>query len=176
MNRENKKISSIVLRYLLLLVIAIPNLYLFYLIFTPLTIYPVYFLLGLLYPVFLSGSLLTVNGFQIQIIDACIAGSAYFLLVLLNFSFSMPIKKRISSLIFSLFSFLFLNILRIFIFSILLINSFKYFDLTHKLFWLFLSGILVFLVWILTIKTFKIKEIPFYSDIKFIYKLTKVKK
>jgi exosortase/archaeosortase len=116
MNRENKKISSIVLRYLLLLVIAIPNLYLFYLIFTPLTIYPVYFLLGLLYPVFLSGSLLTVNGFQIQIIDACIAGSAYFLLVLLNFSFSMPIKKRISSLIFSLFSFLFLNILRIFIF------------------------------------------------------------
>jgi exosortase/archaeosortase family protein len=175
MKKENKRALFILIRYIFLFLIAVPNLYLFYLIFSPLTIYPVFFLLSLVYTAFLHGNILLVNGFSITLVDACIAGAAYYLLFLLNFSVPMPAKKRIYSLTFSIFSLLIINILRIFIFSILLVNSFRYFDITHKIFWFFLSGIFVFLIWILTIKIFKIKEIPFYNDLKFIYKLTKKK-
>lgn len=173
---DNPRIFLILLRYLCILLIAIPNIYIFYLIFTPLTIYPINSILSVFYPTHLNGTLLVVNNFPISIIPACIAGSAYYLLFLLNFSIPLPAKKRVYSLIFSLSSFLLLNILRISVFSVLLVNSFKYFDVTHKIFWYILSGIFVFLIWILTIKLFKIKEIPFYTDVKFIYKLTKRKK
>ena len=176
MKKENRKVLSIILRYLILLAVAFPSIKIFYLVFSPLTIYPVYSLLSLIYPVVLSGNTFLISNFSIEIADACVAGSAYFLLVLLNLSLPMNWKKRVFSLIFSLFSFLLINILRIFIFSILLISSFQYFDITHKLFWLFLSGVLVFLVWILTIKIFRLEKIPFYSDIKFLYKLAKRKK
>jgi len=110
------------------------------------------------------------------LIRACIAGSAYFLLFILNLSVPMKLKKRIYSLAFSFFIFLAINIIRIFIFSLLLIDNFRYFDITHKIFWFALSGIIVFLVWILTIRVFKIKDIPFYTDIKYLYKLAKKKK
>lgn len=176
MKKENNNILFIFLRYLFVLIIALPKLDLFYFIFTPLTIYPVYFLLNLFYNALLVDNFIFINNVSISLIPACIAGSAYFLLVLLNFSVSMNWKKRIFSLVFSLVSFLIINISRIFIFSILLINNFQYFDITHKIFWLLLSGIIVFMVWILTIKIFKIREIPFYSDIQFVYLLTKIKK
>ena len=38
---------SIFLRYVIIVLVALPNLYLFYLVFTPLTLYPTYFLINL---------------------------------------------------------------------------------------------------------------------------------
>ena len=173
MKKEKNKLLFIILRYLFVLLIALPKLEIFYFIFTPLTLYPVYFLLNLVYNTLFFQNTLILQGYSIDIISACVAGSAYYLLLLLNFSVSMPIKKRILSLVFSLFSFLIINILRIFIFSILLVSSFQYFDITHKIFWYFLSAVFVFLIWLATIKIFRIQEIPFYDDLKFMYKLTK---
>lgn len=164
----------ILLRYIFLALIGI-NLSLFYLAFTPLTIYPVKFLLSAYYKVAVSGNTLFISNISIKLVDACIAGSAYYLLLLLNFSVPMGIRKRALSLIFSFLLFLFINIIRIFLFSLLFLGSFQYFDIIHLAFWYILSGLIVFLVWIFTIKIFSIKEIPFYSDIRFIYKLTKHK-
>ena len=169
MNKESKRIFFIFLRYLILVLIALPNLFIFYLILTPLTVYPVNFLLNILYSPVLNGSQITINHTVIEIVDACVAGSAYYLLLLLNLAIPMSIKKRLASIAFSFALFLTMNIARISIFTILLINEFRYFDLTHKIFWYVLSGVLVFLAWFITIKTFKIRKTPFVSDIKFFY-------
>lgn len=171
-----EKAGYIFIRYLFVLLIGFPRLDLFYFIFTPLTIYPAYFILSLFYPILLTDNSFIINNISISIVDACIAGAAYYLLVILNFSLPLPVKKRIFSLIFSLSAFLLLNILRIVVFSALLLSSFQYFDITHKIFWYLLSGVLVFLIWLLTIKLFKIKDIPFYTDLSRIYQLTKSNK
>lgn len=169
MKKENKIIFYLFLRYLLLVVLAINGFWLIYSIFTPLTIYPVYFLLNILFHASLSGASITFNNALIQLIPACIAGSAYYLLLILNLTTPMPVKTRIYSLIFSLFSFLIINILRIFLFSLLLISSFSLFNILHLIFWYFLSSLLVFAVWLVTIKLFKVENIPIYSDIKFLF-------
>ena len=173
MKKENKHLLFMFIRYLVILAVAIPNLFLFYSIFTPLTIYPVNAVLNLLYGSSINGNIITSSAFSIEIIEACVAGSAFYLLFLLNFATPMNTKKRVYSLIFSLLLFLVVNIARIVIFAMLLSISFKLFDITHTVTWYFVSGVIVFLVWIFTIRTFKIKETPFSTDIKFIYSKTK---
>lgn len=176
MKKENTKILLIFIRYITILLLALGNLFLFYLIFTPLTVYSSHFLLSLFYPSSVSGNTILLPSVNIILIDACIAGSAYYLLLLLNFSLPMKPKTRFFSVLFSFALFFLVNVLRIVAFSILLINNFRYFDITHLFFWYFISGIIVFLVWILTTKTFKIKNIPFYTDISFIYNQVRNKK
>ena len=162
-------------RYILLVLLALGNLYVFYLIFTPLTIYPSLWVLKLFYNTSIQGNILTVNNIQISLIQACIAGAAYYLLCILNLTTPMSLKTRIKRLCFLLFSFLILNILRIAVFTILFINNYKYFDITHELFWYFGSTILVLIIWFVNIRLFKIKEIPIYSDFKDIIKLLRKK-
>jgi hypothetical protein len=82
----------------------------------------------------------------------------------------MPISKRIKSLSFSLLAFFAFNIFRIFLLSIIFSYDFAIFDSLHLFFWYFANIIIVFLIWILTIKSFSIREIPFMSDIKKLYK------
>jgi len=166
--QKKRTILSIFTRYLILIIFGI-FLFLFYKIFLPLTIWPVYFLLNLFYNVSIAGNLLAVAGVKIEIINACVAGSAYFLLLILNLTTSMKTKQRIYSIIFSILSLLVLNILRIFFLSILYIENFTFFEITHKLFWYALSIIFVVGIWFLTVKIFKIKNIPVYSDIKSLY-------
>jgi len=170
---EKKKIYYPVLRYLILVSSALGNLWLFYFIFTPLTIYPVFFLLKLFFSASLSGTIISFNNVSINLVKACIAGSAYYLLLILNLTTPISIKKRIYALIFSFISFLIINIIRIFLFSLLLENSFSLFNLTHLFVWYGLSSFIVLAIWIFTIKIFDIKEIPVYSDLKFLYKLIK---
>jgi len=169
-SKNNKRIYFLILRYIILVLVALGNLFIFYFIFTPLTIYPVFFLLNLFFQVSLSGTTILLAGFPIKLVEACIAGSAYYLLLILNLTTPMPIKKRIFSIIFLFLSFLIINVLRIFFFSILLTKSFSLFNLTHLVFWYFLSAFIVFLIWFVNIKVFKMKEIPAYSDVQFLYK------
>lgn len=168
-----KIVWNILTRYFITLLIALPNLFLFYFIFTPLTIYPVYFLLSIFYSVSLSGNILLINNVQIALVEACIAGSAYYLLAALNLTTPMKTRKRIYSLIFLLFSFLIINIFRIFLFSILFLNSFSLFNLTHLFFWYILSTLIVVAIWLFNVHLFKLKEIPVYSDLKYISSLVR---
>lgn len=171
---ENKKILFLFSRYIILLLIAIFLLDYFYQVLLPLTIYPSSFLISIFYHTSVQGSTIIINNIpQIELIEACIASSAYFLLILLSLSVPMKARTRTKSIIFSLVVFLLINIIRIFAFSVLYMNNFKYFDLAHLFVWYFLSGVIVFLVWILTIKVFKITETPCYTDVKFI--ISKIK-
>jgi len=162
--------ADIFIRYLLVLLAGLKDLFVFYLIFTPLTVYPVYFLLSLLYPSTVSGTEILVGDYSIKFIEACVAGSAYYLLFILNLTTKMELRKRILSLLYSFFAFLILNIARIFLLSTLFINSncnFFVFDIIHKFFWYFLSTIFVVAIWFSEVRIFNIKTIPFYSDLMF---------
>lgn len=168
---------SLFIRYLLIVLVAIPNMYIFYLIFTPLTVYSVHFLLNLFYSVSLSGVEIFIEGLTIKIIDACVAGSAYYLLFMLNFSVPKISIKIRTKMIFYSFGILFLlNVFRIFFLSILAVNSSAYFDFAHKLFWYVLSTVFVVGIWFWEVYYFKIKEIPFFSDLKFLYNESVFKK
>jgi len=84
-----KNLLKIFVRYLIIVLIAIPNLFIFYFIFTPATIYPVFGLFKIFFKeVLLIGNTFQIsNEFFIEIIPACIAGSAYYLLFSNNLIF-----------------------------------------------------------------------------------------
>jgi exosortase/archaeosortase family protein len=168
-----REFYDIVIRYLFLILIALPNLYLLYLILTPLTVYPVYWLLKITYGAFLLNAniILIGDSIALELIGACIAGAAYYLLLILNLTTrEIPIKKRALMILLSFAAFLIINVLRIFFLSALAFSQTSFFDITHKIFWYSLSTILVLAIWFAEVKLFKIKAIPIYSDFKFLFK------
>jgi exosortase/archaeosortase family protein len=177
MNKNSRQLLSLVIRYAILIIVAVPNLWIFYFIFLPLTSYSVNFLLDLFFKsASLAGNIITISGcFPVEIVGACVGGSAYYLLLILNLSTpGINILKRIKFIAASFLAFFFLNLLRILILSFLFISGSPFFDITHSLFWYALSTIFVVGIWFAGVKFFRIKNIPFYSDLKFILK--KIKK
>lgn len=165
------KIYDLVIRYAILLVVAIPNLFLFYWIFSPLTIYPSYFLFNLFFNASLFGEKIIIGNVSFAIIGACIAGSAYYLLLILNLSIpNVSIKERTKRILLAFSLFLIINILRVFLLGVIYLKGFDFFDITHKIFWYLLSTLFIVAIWIFEVKFFKIKEIPVYSDLLFLYK------
>jgi len=138
---KDNGVLGLLYRYIILLVIVLIASYsnIFYNIFLKLTIYPVSWILDLFYSSSVFNSILFLNSYSIDIIPACVAVSAYLLLLILNLSTQMPLKKRICSILFSFLVLLMANIARIIIFSILLINDYVYFEQLHEFFWYFLS-------------------------------------
>ncbi len=169
--KKIEEFKDILGRYLLLLVSSLKNLGAFYLIFTPLTIYPVYWVLRFFFGATLEGSTIYVMGNPIEMIAACIAGSAYYLLFIFNLSTpGIKIKKRINLILMSFLVFLIANILRILFLSVMFIYGLPFFDAAHLFFWYFGSVILVILIWFYQVKKYNLKSIPFYSDLKFLLK------
>ena len=174
--KENTYLG-LALRYLILLVVGIFHQKIFYFLFTPLTIYPVYFILSLFFDTSMISNIILIKGLPIEIIGPCIAGSAYFLLLMLNLSTpKMDLKKRFNVLLLSFAMLLGINLIRILSLTFVFLLGPSFFDVTHKLFWYLGSTILVVLVWFLCVKIFQIKEIPFYSDIKLLLKNSSGKK
>lgn len=173
MNR--KESLFLFLRYILIFILGL-NIYVIYDIFTPITSYFSFFVLNLFYSeVSLQGTSIILKENILQLIPACIAGSAYYLLFMLNLSTPMSLLIRIKSLLFIFLSFLFINILRIFIFSSLFVSGFKYFSLAHQITWYLGSTILVVLIWFANVKLFSIKSIPVLADFFSLYIDTKSK-
>jgi len=165
--KQGKKAIYLLLRYLILLGLMF-TLSLIYKILTPLTVYSTAGLLKIFYQVSIYKEFIAVSNITMQIIPACVAGSAYLLLLILNLTVPMEPKQRVYSMLFSTISLFVTNILRIFILTVLLINNFQFFDFTHKLFWYGLSTVFVVGIWFFTTFLFKIKEIPVYTDIKYL--------
>jgi len=156
------------LRYLILLGLMF-TLPIIYWILTPLTVYGTGFLLKIFYNVYIFNDMITIFPVTIiQIIPPCVAGSAYLLLLILNLTVPMRPKIRIYSILSSAIILFILNVLRIFILGVLLVNHSQFFDVTHKLFWYVLSTLFVVGIWFLTVFLFKIKEIPVYTDVKYL--------
>lgn len=180
MKKEKINFYDILIRYIILIIIAIPNLFIFYFIFTPLTLYPVYWILSLFYATFLDGTTIFIKSLPIELVDACIAGAAYYLLLILNLSVpEIKFSKRLKMILFAFVSLLVLNIIRIVLLSFMYISGSQFFDFTHKLFWYAISIIFVVAIWFYEVKIFKIKNIPVYTDLKNLYlssTLSKIKK
>jgi exosortase/archaeosortase family protein len=181
-NEKKQRAKNIFIRYAITLLVAIPNLWLFYFILTPLTIYPTYFLLKLTYGLAtLDGNMITLivnqEAFPIKIVASCVAGSAYYLLFILNMSLpKIKLNQRLKMISFAFLAFFAINILRIFTLSIIAVNGSSFFDITHTIFWYSLSTLFVVGIWFSQVRYFKIKEIPFYSDVKFLYNHSAFKK
>ncbi len=174
MKEGGNSLLDVISRYAILVIVGILSVKVFYFLFTMLTLYPTYALLKLFFDVSLVSNVIFINNLPIEIIGACVAGSAYYLLLILNLSTrGIKIKKRIEMILFSFSLFLAVNILRIFSLSILYINGVSFFDLAHKLFWYIGSIVFVVGIWFLSVKIFKIKEIPLYSDVLYLSKLEK---
>jgi len=167
---------QIFFRYIILLLLGLGNLYIFYTVFTPLTIHPVNFILSLYYQTTLQDISITIGSHTIQIIEACVAGAAFYLLTILNLATPMAPRKRFYSLIFSFTLLLGLNIARIVFLTVLFVNNSGAFDFTHKFLWYGLSTVFVVGIWFLTVYQFKITQIPLYSDYLTFKKLIKKRK
>ena len=162
-------------RLLLAILLSVNSLAIIYFIFTPLTVYPSFWLIKLFYPIRIDGSLFYYSNYIIVIVNACVAGAAYYLLAILNLTTKgLSIATRIKVFIFSAASLLTLNILRIVILVLILFGMGSHaFNQIHLSFWVFGSTIFVVGIWILTTKIFKIQEVPVYSDFKEVLKLFK---
>ena len=177
MDKKNRRIfSGMILRYMLALLLPINSLFLFYYIFRPLTFFPVIFILKLIYPVKTFGiTRIFIEGEGIALVNSCVAGSAYYLFSALNLStFGISWIKRIKIFIVNSAVFLLLNIFRIIILAIILIDFSDIFDAAHFLFWTFLSTAFVAFIWIATIKVYRIRHIPIISDILYLKKFIKM--
>ena len=165
----SNKAREIILRYAAILILS-----LFYPILNTLLAFPTigasYFLINLFHPASVLGNIISFNGTQIELIDACIAGLAYLLLIVLNLAVEMPLKTRIRALSFSIIAFWVFNVLRIAKLALLFSSGSTYFSYLHAFFWYFGSIVMVFLIWLLEVKIFKLKEDPFISDITFLGK------
>ena len=167
MNKQSKRIIGMFARYFALLLIGSGNLYVIYAILTPLTVRVTTAVVSIFTPTTLVGNLIGTAGVTIEIIPACVAGAAFYLLLILTLSTPnvKPITrtKAILTAIAILFA---LNITRILI-LIPLIKS-NYFQTIHWLTWHVASTIFVVATWLVIIKIYKIKSIPIYSDIKYL--------
>lgn len=177
MKKSQKELFDLAARYIILILISFSGLWIFYFIFSPITIYLTAFLLKIFFQTSVIGDVIVLkNHFLIQMINACVAGSAYYLLFILNLSIpKINIKKRIKMICFAFGSFLVVNILRIIVLTTIFFYEILWFPLAHKLLWYAGSVILVVGIWFLEVKLFKIKQIPFYTDIKFLYKKSNLK-
>lgn len=175
MNKQSTRILGLFTRYISILLLGMGNLYLFYKTLTPLTIRTIGGILSLFSSVTVADNLIHFDGAMIEIIPPCVAGAAFFLLILLILS-TAEIKpgKRSLIILLSMLALLILNILRIIILAGLTKTS--YFNMVHWTSWHVLSTLFVVGIWFAMVKIYKIKSIPVYTDIKYLQGLIKPKK
>lgn len=169
--------NRLIIRIFLILLVAVLNLKIFYFLFSKLTFYLTYISLFFYKPI-ISGSNLIINNEILEFVPACIAGSAYFLLVLLIlFTKDIKFKKRIYMFLLGSLLILVANIIRLDLLIIIFVSYSKnLFENLHMFFWKVLSSVYVALVWIFLVYKFKVKKIPVYSDILYLTKSLKRRK
>ena len=168
---DNDGAVNLAVRYFLLITIGLFHKQIFSFIFMPLTYWPVVWILSIFYDnVFtLEGHVISYATVYARIIPACVAGAAYYLLLILNLTTPMRAIKRLWSVVFLMALFLVLNILRIVIFAGIATGGGNYFDVAHMVMWYFGSTIMVVLIWFLAVWMFKISDVPVYTDMKNLY-------
>jgi exosortase/archaeosortase family protein len=168
--------KNLLIRFLVALIVTL-NYSMIYIVLTPVTIYLTYLILNLFYNVLVIDNSIGINGIGFKFIRACIAGAAYYLLFLLIIGLKdINWKKRLNMLLTGSLLILVMNIIRIVVLIVLAVEFGKnYFDAVHLIFWNFVSGAYIALVWIFLVKAFKVDKIPFYSDIKFLYDQSSLK-
>ncbi len=172
---RNVNFGGILIRYFTLLVITIFQANLLPMIFTPLTLYPLLWILQLFGSANLLPLTATIETSKIvfSLVPACIGGSAYYLLLILNLTTSMSLEKRVKSLVFLISSFFILNILRLILFVFLFSEYIQLANALHLVTWYLFSIVLVIGLWFFNVYLFKIKSIPIIDDFKNLFNATK---
>ncbi len=162
--------KRLIIRLLLLIFIIFFSYDLFYPILEFLTVQLSYIFLLPLKPILTNSTTFTIGSHILEIVPACVAFSAYVLLAILILS-TKDIKRKTMLKMFLIgsLSILIINILRIdlLIYMLILMGS-RLFETVHLFFWKILSGVVVVLIWIYLIKKYNIKNIPIYSDVKYL--------
>jgi exosortase/archaeosortase family protein len=170
MDKEIKSIVEIFSRYLLIIVLGLGNLYLFYKFLTPITISILDSILSLSGESLVIGNSIHFKRVIFEIIPACIAGSAFYLMFILVFSTrEIEFRKRLTVLLSSFVLLFFFNMSRL-VFLVSIVRA-SYFEAVHWFLWNFVSVIFVVGIWVLMVYLFRLKTIPIYSDLKYLFDL-----
>lgn len=170
--KEQSKILELFTRYFLIILIGLNNLYILYAFLTPLTIYTISTALSTFTTTSVMENIIHINGLTIQIIPACVAGAAFYLLLILVLSTAdINLKTRIKATATAFAIFFALNITRILV--LIPITDTPHFETIHWIFWHLVSTLFVVGTWLVVVKLYKIKPIPIYSDIKYLSSLIK---
>lgn len=155
------------LRYGLLLALGLSALAPLYWLITPFTVYAVAGVLGLFgTTTILAETTIVFQGAYIALIPACIAGAAYYLLLICAFTLPLSWAQRFKLIGISWGLFFIGNILRILLATYFITSNQTLFDLTHALFWYAGSMLLVIACWFVTAFYYKVEEIPILTDIQ----------
>lgn len=149
----------------------------FLFLFTKITIYGSYLSLIFYNPV-IDGINLLIGDQVFIFVEACIAALAYMLLwVLIMLTKGVILPIRIKMFLFGSLLIYLMNIIRIFVLINISINlGLNWFEKIHLVFWDFTASIFVAFVWIFLINFYKIKTIPIYSDLEYLYEKSLFKK
>ncbi|MBS3107632.1 pacearchaeosortase [Candidatus Woesearchaeota archaeon] len=153
------------LRVILALILIYP---VFNFIITPLTKYLVYFISLTFFSISLNNNIFQLGNYHLEFVSACAAISAYYLIfILVIFTKDLSFKNTFKIFFTGALLILIMNLLRIELMFFILTNySSNLFDKVHLFFWEIVSTLYVAGVWIFLVKYYKIKSIPFYSDLK----------
>ena len=170
--KEAKLLLGMFVRYFALLLIGTGNLYIIYAILSPLTISVAMAVLSIFTNPVRIGNFIGLTGITIEIIPACVAGAAFYLLLILTLS--VPNVKpviRTKAIITAIAILFILNITRILV-LIPLVKSI-HFQAIHWVIWHIVSTLFVVATWFAITAIYKIKSIPIYTDIKYLIKSIK---
>lgn len=119
-----------------------------------------------------NGNFIYFDGLIAEVAQSCLAISAFFLLFMLVFA-TPDIKpaKRLLALVISFAALFILNIMRMF-FLVFIIHK-PYFEMVHFILLHLVSLVVVVAIWIGMVKLLKIKAIPFYPDVIYLWGLTR---
>ena len=170
MKKESRKILGMLVRYFSIVLLGLGNLYVIYKLLTPLTIGVLSFILSIFTDVITNGNFFLLDSLTIEIVPACVAGSAFYLLLILILS-SADIKPGIrTKAIMTSFVMLFaLNVTRILI--LIPLSGTLYFETIHWVFWHLVSTVFVVAVWLGVVRMYGVKSVPIYSDLKYVRNL-----
>jgi len=105
----------------------------------------------------------------INIVKYCVTASAYYLLALFCIiTWNITLWKRFLMFLIGGILIFGMNLTRIIILIVTLLSNKEIFQATHSAFNFFLSFVYVILIWSLLSVVFRVKTVPFYSDIKFL--------
>lgn len=107
----------------------------------------------------------------LEVVKYCVTSSAYYLLALFTIiTMNVQVWKRVLIFLSGTVLIFLMNIARIVLLTVTLLSNPEAFKAAHAALGMFISTIYVVIVWVLLSVLFKVKTVPFYSDIKFLSK------
>lgn len=139
--------------------------------------YPTIYLVSLFFNSVIQENVLVIGSYSFTFIEACIAPYAYyFILLLVLFCKDLTLILRLKLIAIGWLLIFWMNVFRIVVIIFLTLQyGMDMFNIVHMIWWQFLSGIYIALVWIFLVWKYKIRETPIYDDVKYLMKIIRVK-